>query len=55
MRHTLKDALRPAQPQAFQPAEIQTTNVNLVVVLLTIAMEPHREPQQNLRVSQEDP
>ena len=49
MRDTLKDALRPAQHQAFQPAEIPTTNVNLVVVLLTIAMEPH------LRVSQEDP
>ena len=49
MRDTLKDALRPAQHQAFQPAEIPTTNVNLVVVLLTIAMEPH------LRVAQEDP
>ena len=52
MRDTLKAALRPAQHQAFQYATILTTNVKLVVVLLTIAME---EPVQNLRVSQEDP
>lgn len=47
MRDTLKAALRPAQHQAFQYATILTTNVKLVVVLLTTAMEgePEEEPQ----------
>ena len=56
MRDTLKAALRPAQHQTFQYATILTTNVKLVVVLLTTAMEgepeevPQGEPRGESRV-----